>query len=38
VAAIAEDIARHTGYRLSAHRVEIHGICPACQADPHLLV
>ena len=34
VAAIAEDIARHTGYRLDAHRVEIHGICPACQAEP----
>jgi Fur family ferric uptake transcriptional regulator len=32
VATIAADIARHTGYRLDTHRVEIHGICPACQA------
>jgi Fur family ferric uptake transcriptional regulator len=32
VAAIADDIARHTGYRLDTHRIEIHGICPACQA------
>ena len=27
------EIARRTGYRVDAHRVEIFGVCPDCQAE-----
>ncbi|HEX9044761.1 MAG TPA: Fur family transcriptional regulator [Candidatus Limnocylindrales bacterium] len=30
VAAVTADIARRTGYRIEAHRLELYGICPAC--------
>jgi len=32
LAAVVERIGRETGYRISAHRLELFGLCPACQA------
>ncbi|MFL5778790.1 MAG: Fur family transcriptional regulator [Chloroflexota bacterium] len=29
---IVQDIARRTGYRIETHRLELFGLCPACQA------
>jgi Fur family ferric uptake transcriptional regulator len=34
VAAMAEEVARRTGYSVDTHRGELFGICPACQASP----
>jgi Fe2+ or Zn2+ uptake regulation protein len=31
--AIVERIALETGYRIDAHRLELFGLCPACQAE-----
>jgi len=33
LAAIVERIGRDTGYRIGAHRLELFGLCPACQAE-----
>jgi Fur family ferric uptake transcriptional regulator len=30
----AAAIGRETGYRIDAHRVELFGLCPQCQAEP----
>jgi Fur family transcriptional regulator, ferric uptake regulator len=27
------EVARHTGYRIDAHRLELFGVCPACLAE-----
>jgi Fe2+ or Zn2+ uptake regulation protein len=32
LAAVVERIGRDTGYRIGAHRLELFGLCPACQA------
>jgi len=29
--AVARDVARRTGYRVDEHRLELFGLCPACQ-------
>ena len=29
--ALARDVARRTGYRVDEHRLELFGLCPACQ-------
>ena len=29
---LLDDIARRTGYRVAAHRLEVYGVCPACRA------
>lgn len=34
LAAIVERIGRETGYRIGVHRLELFGLCPACQAEP----
>jgi Fe2+ or Zn2+ uptake regulation protein len=31
--AIVERIAAETGYRIDAHRLELFGLCPTCQAE-----
>ena len=28
---VADSIARETGFRLAGHRLELFGLCPACQ-------
>ncbi len=28
--AVAEEVARRTGYRIETHRLELFGLCPAC--------
>ena len=33
LAAVVERIGRETGYRISAHRLELFGLCPTCQAE-----
>jgi Fe2+ or Zn2+ uptake regulation protein len=33
LAAVVERIGRDTGYRIGAHRLELFGLCPACQAE-----
>ena len=33
LAAVVERIGRETGYRIGAHRLELFGLCPTCQAD-----
>ena len=30
--AVVRDVARRTGYRIDEHRLELFGLCPACQA------
>jgi Fur family ferric uptake transcriptional regulator len=30
--AVVADVARRTGYRVDDHRLELFGLCPACQA------
>jgi len=30
---VVQDVERQTGYRVDAHRLEMFGVCPACQAD-----
>ena len=32
-AAVVRDVARQTGYRVDDHRLELFGLCPACQAS-----
>ncbi len=29
---MVEEVARHTGYVIESHRLELYGVCPACQA------
>jgi Fur family ferric uptake transcriptional regulator len=29
--AVAREVARRTGYRIEGHRLELFGLCPACQ-------
>jgi Fe2+ or Zn2+ uptake regulation protein len=29
---IISEVERRTGYRIDRHRVELFGLCPACQA------
>jgi Fur family ferric uptake transcriptional regulator len=29
---LLDDIARRTGFRVDAHRLEVYGLCPACRA------
>jgi Fe2+ or Zn2+ uptake regulation protein len=29
---VVRDVGRQTGYRIDAHRLELFGLCPACQA------
>jgi Fe2+ or Zn2+ uptake regulation protein len=29
--AVAREVARRTGYRIAEHRLELFGLCPACQ-------
>jgi Fe2+ or Zn2+ uptake regulation protein len=33
---MVDEVARHTGYIIESHRLELYGVCPACQAagDP----
>jgi Fe2+ or Zn2+ uptake regulation protein len=31
--AVVERIGRETGYRINAHRLELFGLCPTCQAE-----
>jgi Fur family ferric uptake transcriptional regulator len=33
LAGVVERIGRETGYRIGAHRLELFGLCPACQAE-----
>ncbi len=33
LAAIVARIGAQTGYRIASHRLELFGLCPACQAD-----
>ena len=33
---IVEDVARRTGYRVDDHRLELFGLCPACQTQPQM--
>ena len=32
--AVVADVARRTGYRVDDHRLELFGLCPACNAGP----
>ena len=32
--ALLRDVARQTAYRVEGHRLEVLGLCPACQAAP----
>jgi len=31
MSAVAREVARRTGYRIDEHRLELFGLCPACQ-------
>ncbi len=33
---IAREVARRTGYRIDEHRLELFGLCPACQRETAL--
>ena len=33
LAPVVERIGRETGYRINAHRLELFGLCPTCQAE-----
>lgn len=33
LAGVVERVAGHTGYRIEAHRLELFGLCPACQLE-----
>jgi Fur family transcriptional regulator, ferric uptake regulator len=30
--AVVDDIGRRTGYAIESHRLELHGLCPACRS------
>lgn len=30
---MVDEVARHTGYVIESHRLELYGVCPACQTD-----
>ena len=32
ILAVVADVARRTGFRIDRHRLELFGLCPACQA------
>ena len=32
LAAVIADVGRRSGYRIESHRLELFGLCPACQA------
>ena len=32
IAAVLDEVARRTGYRIESHRLELFGLCPSCQA------
>jgi Fur family transcriptional regulator, ferric uptake regulator len=32
IRAVVRDVAKRTGYRVDDHRLELFGLCPACQA------
>ena len=32
--AVAEEVARRSGYRIDTHRLELFGLCPACAERP----
>jgi Fur family ferric uptake transcriptional regulator len=32
--AVAREVSRRTGYRIDEHRLELFGLCPACQLGP----
>ena len=34
MAAVVGEVGRRTGYRIDTHRIELFGICPACQGMP----
>ena len=36
--AVAQEVARRTGYRIDTHRLELFGLCPACAAADGALI
>ncbi len=32
ISAVAQEVARRTGYRIGTHRLELFGLCPSCAA------